>query len=387
MGESPTKPRRYGDGANFAAAPGITSADRARELLTALAGGAVVGALAGLGGVWFGQLVGAVQASLAPSSPGWAALAASAMYWAPVCFGLVLLIVGSELGEVLGKTVAAAGTGVAVGIIAGAAAGAMLPGAVVGALGGLAGAYLAGGNVVPLVKRELFAYFYSPIAYLVMAAFLVLWGLFFYVYFAVVPGAKPAEMRVIFDWVSFLNIFVAPLITMRLLAEESRSGTMEVLMTAPVTDVEVVLAKYIGSVVFYIVMLAPSLIYVAVLFWLSSTTGPDMGAVWTGYIGLVLTAGVFLAGGLMISSLVTDQLTAAVLSFVLVVGFFIVLMLRGVVTGIPWLSSFVEYASISSHLEAFSKGIIDSRDVVYFVTLTTFFLYATVKSIESRKWR
>jgi ABC-2 type transport system permease protein len=162
---------------------------------------------------------------------------------------------------------------------------------------------------------------------------------------------------------------------------------MEVLMTAPVTDEEVVLAKYIGAVTFYAAMLAPTLIYVGVLFWLSTSTGPDMGAIWSGYLGLVLMAGVFLAGGLLISSLVSDQITAAVLSFVLVVSFFFVLMLRSVVTGIPWLSSFVEYATISSHLEAFSKGIIDSRDVIYFVTLTAFFLYATVKSVESRKWR
>jgi len=377
---------------DMAAAPGSeATAPRALSGLVPYVAGAVVGAVAGLLGVYLGQLAASVNVSLskggaAGGSAGWGALASSGIFVVVIIFGTVLITVGSEIGEMTGRCAAAVGGGVAVGLSAGAAGG-LEAGAALGAVGGLVGGYLGSSNVVTLVRRELGAYFYSPIAYMVIVGFLVLSGLAFSSTYSSGGGPQVAEMRGLLRWMSFLNVFVIPLLTMRLLAEENHSGTIEVLMTSPVTDLEVVLGKYIGSILFYVVMLVPTAFYVWWLFYLSAEGGPDMGAIWSGYLGLILTAGLFLGGGLLVSSFCSDQIVAAVLAFVLVLGFFFVGMLYPKLQGSPGLQKAIEFATINTHFTSFEKGLIDSRDLGYFLSIITFFLFATVKSVESRKWR
>ncbi len=232
-----------------------------------------------------------------------------------------------------------------------------------------------------LTRREVGSYFVSPIAYVAMALFLVIAG-FFFALSDFRPGA-PAAMRSIFDVMMIILVFVLPIITMRAISEEQKTGTIETLLTAPVTDVEVVAAKFLGSWVFYLAVLAPTLLYVVLL---EAFGEPDLGPIASGYLGLALLGALYVAVGLFASSLTSNQVIAAVVAFVIL----LVLALVG-----PWLATLapppwrdaLQMATVRSHYIDFSQGVVDGVHVIYFVALTLYALFLTVKVLESRRWR
>ncbi len=234
-------------------------------------------------------------------------------------------------------------------------------------------------NTGPIFKRELGSYFNSPIAYIFITVFLGLSGWLFFKGFFVVGEAS---LRMFFGMLPWIFLFFIPAVTMRLWAEEKKSGTMELLMTLPVTDTEAVLGKYLASLSFLVLSLVLSFIipvFVALL------GDPDPGQIVGGYLGAVLMGGAFLAIGLFISSLTENQIVAFIISVVVIFGLFI-LGEDFVLFGLPdRLVPVFSFIGLGGHYDSISRGVIDSRDVVYYLSIIVFFLYLNVKSIENRK--
>jgi len=236
-------------------------------------------------------------------------------------------------------------------------------------------------KVLLLARREISSYFVSPIAYVAMALFLVIAG-FFFALSDFRPGA-PAAMRSIFDIMMIILVFVLPIITMRALSEEQKSGTIETLLTAPVTDVQVVLAKFLGSWIFFLAVLAPTLVYVLLL---AAFAEPDLGPIASGYLGLALLGALYVAVGLFASSLTRNQVIAAVVGFAILLVLALVAPWLGAMTPPPW-RDIVQQASIRIHYLDFTQGVVDGVHVIYFVAVTMYALFLTVKVLESRRWR
>ena len=236
-------------------------------------------------------------------------------------------------------------------------------------------------NILVLTRREIASYFVSPIAYVAIGLFLVIAG-FCFALIDFVPGA-PAQMQSIFTVMMIILIFVLPILTMRSLAEEFHSGTIETLMTAPVTDAEVVVGKFLGCWVVYLMMLAPTLLYVALL---AAFGDPDYGPIASGYLGLALLGALYIAVGIFASSMTESQVIAAVVAFVLlaVLGLFA-----------PWIAAavpgvwrrLIQQAAVRTHYTDFSQGVVDLVHIIYFVALTLYALFLAVKLVESRRWR
>lgn len=242
-------------------------------------------------------------------------------------------------------------------------------------------------NTLLIAGKEFGSYFASPIAYVVTAVFLVITGFFF-----AISVTKPLADASIRDFVSisqFILWFIIPALTMRLFAEEQKLGTLEMLLTAPVRDVEVVLGKYLASLGVLLAMLLPTLYFAALLYWFGN---PDTGPILSGYLGLVLMGAALLTIGLFASSLTSNQIIA----FVVGAGIILVLLFIDGVGGLPGanppvfvqrLVAVFQYASIRTHLVDLSRGVIDTRDLVYYVVLTAVGLFLTVRSLETRRWR
>ena len=230
-----------------------------------------------------------------------------------------------------------------------------------------------------LARRELAAYFYSPIAYVVACAFLVITGYFFAVELIEI---KQATLRFALSNTVVVMIFVVPFMTMHLLAEEWKSGTIEPLMTDPVTDWDVVLGKFIAGVGVMAFLFVPTLVYVVIL---KAVGEPEMGPIFTTYVGLLLMGCEYVAIGLFASSLTRSQIVAAMVSFAILLMLLIVSWVSDGKTGfaLEWLA----YLGIRHHLESFQKGIIDTKDVVYYLSTTALFLFFTVRIVETRKWK
>ena len=235
-------------------------------------------------------------------------------------------------------------------------------------------------NTFHIALKESKIYFATPAAYIVGAMFLALTGIFF-VFDVTAPFAE-ASVRGIVDWASFFVIFLAPLLTMRLLSEEQKLGTLELLLTAPVRDWEVVIGKYIASLLVLLAILAVTLYYTLLLYVFGD---PDTGPVLSGYLGLVLYGSAALAVGLLGSSLSANQIVAAV------VGIAVLLMLSfanrvgDLVTGVA--AQVFNGLSMNEHIADFSRGVIDTTSVVFFLSLTAVFLFLTIRSLETRRWR
>lgn len=234
-------------------------------------------------------------------------------------------------------------------------------------------------NVSTIFRREMSAYFLSPVAYVVIVVFLVVSGYFFQKFLLI---TSEASLRYSLGISQFVLSILTPVITMRLLSEENKTGTIETLMTAPVTDFDVVFGKFLAAWGLYCVMLAPTLLYIALLSWVGT---PDIGPVISSYIGLIFMGAMFVSVGLLISACTKNQIVAAV------IGIVSLMILWGVgyyVSGSEgWLPSILEYLGTFGHWETFTKGLIDTRDVVYYITLTALFIFITVRVVESRKWR
>ena len=235
-------------------------------------------------------------------------------------------------------------------------------------------------NTLAIAQRELKSYFVSPVAYVVTAFFLLIAG---YLFSLILLQSNEATLRYLQSNLSVIWLFVTPFLTMRLLAEEQRTGTIELLLTNPVRDAEVVAGKYLGALVFLFFMLAFTLYYPALIYLLSGR--PDLGPMAAGYLGIVLQAGAFLAVGLLASSLTENQMISAILSFAIL----LVLWLADAVSnnlGSP-VKDIFKYLSITQQFNDFPRGIIDTSHVVYFLSLVAACLALTVLSLQTRRWR
>ncbi len=243
-------------------------------------------------------------------------------------------------------------------------------------------------NVLTLLKRELFAYFYSPIAYICMAISLTICGLIYAVILSELanPLAPPqaSVMQFFFGPVLFIWVLpICPALTMRLFAEERRTGTIEILMTAPLTEWQVVMAKFLGAFVFYLILWGPTLIYVLIL---SRLADPDPGPIIAGYIGAILVGSLFISVGTLTSSFTQNQIVAYMTALVIN----LLLMIAGIFTAATEnarLRSLIGYVNILEHLQNFSRGIIETKNLVYYISLTIFTLFLTARVLEVRKWR
>jgi len=252
-------------------------------------------------------------------------------------------------------------------------------------------------NVLVIFNKELKSYFASPIAYLLLAIFAVIFGFFFYsaTRFFVVQGMQMQMMgrgmpmdvneyviRPLLTNASVIGLFLIPMITMRLYAEEKRSGTIELLMTSPVRDLEIVLGKWLAALVLYASILAISGINLAILF---AYGRPDWKPILVGYLGLILQGGCLLAVGIFISTLTRNQIIAGGATFAVCLMLWV----------LDWVSAYdqsawarvVSYLSVVTHFEPFAKGVIDTKDVIFYLTMIFFGLFLTARSVESLRWR
>jgi ABC-2 type transport system permease protein len=237
------------------------------------------------------------------------------------------------------------------------------------------------GKVLILTRREVATYFVSPVAYVAMALFLCLSGVFF----AMAdfrPGA-PAAMRSIFEVMTIVLIFIVPLVTMRALSEERRLGTLESLLTAPVTDTQVVVAKFLGCWLFYLAMLAPTALYVVALAMFGR---PDYGPIASGYIGMALMGGMYVSIGLLASSMTSSQVISAITSVIALFSLALVFWWVAPMVPQPYRRILME-ASVRTHYADFSQGVVDVVHIIYFIAVTVYALFFTVKVLESRRWR
>src|SRR5882724_1139675 len=252
-------------------------------------------------------------------------------------------------------------------------------------------------NILTICSKEIRSYFVSPVAYLLMALFGLIFGYFFYsatAYFVMAGlrqqmggggGAMSVNEYVVAPLLgnaSVVGLFLIPLISMRLFAEEKRSGTIELLLTSPVRDIDIILGKWFGAMLMYLCVLAVSAINVALLFiW----GHPAWQPILTGYLGLILQGGTVLAIGTFISSTTKNQIIAGGATFSVCLLLWV----------LNWVSSYeqaawakvISYLSVVEHFEPFSKGVIDTKDVVFFASLTFFGLFLTARSMESLRWR
>lgn len=234
-------------------------------------------------------------------------------------------------------------------------------------------------NVSAIFQREIKSYFLSPIAYVVISVFLVASGFFFA---GNLQFWKEASLKGSLDSIQFFLLLLTPVITMKLFSDETRSGTIETLMTSPVSDFDVVFGKFLAALGLYAVMILPTWMYVV---FLSFYGNPDFGPIISSYIGLILMGGLFVSIGLLISSLTRNQVVAAVIGIVSLILLWVIGFLS--TYGEGWFYDSLRYCGTFDHWESFTKGIVDTRDVIYYLSFTALMLFITVRSLESRKWR
>jgi ABC-2 type transport system permease protein len=252
-------------------------------------------------------------------------------------------------------------------------------------------------NILAIAQKELRSYFASPIAYVVLAAFALVFGFFYKTlldWFVMqsmqtggMTGGGPVNVNQmmiapLLQNAAVVVLFLLPMITMRTYAEEKRSGTIELLLTSPVSDVQIILAKFLGAFALYVVMLVVTLLDILLLFHYGN---PEWRPVATGYLGMLLLGGCFIAVGLLISSLTRNQIIAGVITFVV----FLMLWVMNWMTDFTssTVGSLLNYVSITSHLNDFARGIIDTKHVIYYLSFITFGLFLTYKAVDSERWR
>jgi ABC-2 type transport system permease protein len=252
-------------------------------------------------------------------------------------------------------------------------------------------------NIVAIARKELRSYFASPIAYVVIGMFTFIFGYFYiailnyFVQMSMQMGASgmggPVNVnqqmiRLLLQNAAVVILFVLPMITMRTYAEEKRSGTIELLLTSPLTDFQIIVGKFVGALTLYAVMLSVTLIHIAILFVYGN---PEWAPIASGYLGLLLLGGCFISVGLLVSSLTRNQIIAGMLTF----GVFLVLWVIDWIgsLGGPTAGKIVSYLSITGHFDDFAKGVIDTTHIVYYLSFITFGLFLTAKAVDSERWR
>jgi ABC-2 type transport system permease protein len=233
-------------------------------------------------------------------------------------------------------------------------------------------------NIKYVFQKELRSYFNSPVAYIVIVVFLVILGWFF------VSGifiANISSLRTVFETTPFLLLFFAPAITMRLISEEKKSGTLELLLTKPVKEYEIIVGKFLAAWVLYFFTLLPTLSFYVTMTLLGTL---DLGPVIGGYLGLLLVGAVFLGVGVFGSSITENQVVGFIVSFLIV---FVLFMLDKILLYVPTsLASVLEYLSIDYHFSNIARGVIDSRDVLYYLSAIVFTLLLGTVSLQKRRW-
>jgi ABC-2 type transport system permease protein len=235
-------------------------------------------------------------------------------------------------------------------------------------------------NTWTFAQKELRSFFNSAVAYVILTLFLLIAGWFFTSSLFLV---NQADLRDVFSViVPLIYLFFIPAITMRVIAEEKKSGTIELLVTMPVRDVEIVLGKYLATLILLASALTLTFAYPMTIAMLGD---PDGGALIGGYLGLLLMGAAYLAIGTFTSGLTENQIVAFIAGFALIFVFF---MLDKVIIFFPGsLASILEYASVTYHFENLARGVIDTRDLVYYGSIITLFLFLAVRTLEARKWR
>src|SRR6267154_107783 len=252
-------------------------------------------------------------------------------------------------------------------------------------------------NVWVILRKELRSYFVSPVAYLLLAMFAVIFGFFFWniLGFFVFRGMESQMrgqmmpmninedvIRPLLSNVSVIGLFLIPMITMRLFAEEKRTGTIELLATSPISDVEVILGKWLSSVILYASMLFLTALNFLFLFKYGH---PDWKPLLIGYLGLLLQAGALLAIGTFISTLTKNQIIAGAATFGVCLMLWVLEWVAGYETA-AW-AKVLAYFSVISYFESFAKGVVDTKDAVYYLSLIFLGLFLTSRSMESLRWR
>jgi len=252
-------------------------------------------------------------------------------------------------------------------------------------------------NVLAITEKELRSYFASPIAYIIIGLFSLLFGWFFYVYLTIfvrrseqmmqMGGGGGANInqdmiRFVLLNVAVILLFLMPVITMRIYSEEKRSGTIELLLTSPLTDVQIILGKFFGAMGLYGGMLLVTLLYMGILFWFGN---PEWRPLAAGYLGLLLMGGCFISMGLLISSLTKNQIVAGALTFAVFLMLWVVNWMAD--QSGPITRQILTTLSITDHFDDFARGVIDTKHVVYYLSFITFGLFLTAKSVDSERWR
>lgn len=231
-----------------------------------------------------------------------------------------------------------------------------------------------------IFKKELRVYFVSPLAYVFLGVFLFLAGLFFYLG---VTSTGEASLRVMLGNLSVSLLFLLPLLTMRHFADERRSGTLELLMTAPVPLWALLLGKWAASVALCVALLVGTLLFPGILAYYGD---PDWGIVATSYLGLLLCCAAFVSAGLFSSSLTDEPVAAGLLGVIILLPFWILGSTSELVDA-EWMRALFRNLSFLTHLEPFTKGVLDTASLAWFALFTFGFLFLTWRSVESRRWR
>ena len=251
-------------------------------------------------------------------------------------------------------------------------------------------------NVIAIARKELRSYFASPIAYVIIGLFALLFGWFFYAYLDlfVRRSAGMGQMggganninqdmiRYVLMNSAIIILFIMPMITMRTYSEEKRSGTIELLLTSPLTDTEIIFGKFFGALGLYATMLAVTLLDMLLLFKFGH---PEWRPIAAGYLGLLLLGGCFVSLGLLISSLTKNQIVAGVITFAVFLVLWIINWTAD--QSSPTMRAVLNHLSIIDHFDDFARGIIDTKHVVYYLSFITFGLFLTAKSVDSERWR
>ena len=233
-------------------------------------------------------------------------------------------------------------------------------------------------NILTIAKRQFKSYFNGPVAYIVICLVMLALGFFFWKTFFLIGRVSGREM---FRWLGLILVFAIPALTMGLLAEEKRTGTIELLITMPVTEAQVVIGKFLGVFGLYAVLLLLTVPYPISI----STLGDlDWGPVVSGYLGLLLQGGAILAIGLMASSWTSNQLIALFIALTLSAFFWIIDKFLPLLPSS--LAPVLEWLSFDAHFQSMSRGVIDLRDVVYFLSVIVFSLAVGFRALESRRW-
>jgi len=252
-------------------------------------------------------------------------------------------------------------------------------------------------NILAIANKELRGYFASPIAYIVIGLFALAYGYFFYallLYFdrmsmqmANAGGGGSSNVNEQLISPSFNNtmvvfLFILPMVTMRTYSEEKRSGTIELLLTAPLTDFQIIMGKFLGAMALYASMLAITLIHIGLLFAIGN---PEPLPIVTSYLGMLLMGGCFVAVGLLISSMTKNQIVAGMVTFIV---FLMLWVIDWVATFMgPTGQAILSYLSFTQHLSDFMRGVIDTKHVVYYVSFIAFGLFLTARSVDTERWR